>query len=66
MVKMSYSQDTILVISYHFGSVMLLTMLLRLRMLYLPGRHLRGHRVAHPAAQRQHGDQKGKEQMAHR
>jgi hypothetical protein len=36
-----------------------------LAVLYLPGRHLRGHRIAHPAAQGQQGDQKGEKQMAH-
>lgn len=54
MVKMGCSQGVILVFSYHFGSAVLLAvllaMLLGLRMLYLPGRHLRGHRIAHPAA----------------
>lgn len=38
---------------------------LRRLMLKLAGRHLRGHRVAHPAAQEQQGDQDGEEQMAH-
>lgn len=46
------------------GAVVL-ALFLGLRMLYLSGRHLRGHRVAHPAAQRQQGNQKGEEQVAH-
>lgn len=66
MVKMGCSQGGVLVFSYRFGSVVLLAVLSGLRVLYLPGRHLRGHRVAHPAAQRQQGDQKGEEKMAHR
>ena len=69
MVKMGCSQYVVLVVSYRFGSIVLLAVLLAvllgLRVLYLPGRHLRGHRIAHPAAQRQQGDQKGEEQMAH-
>lgn len=39
---------------------------LGLPVLHLAGSHLRGHRVAHPAAQGQQGDQDGEEQMAHR
>lgn len=65
MVKMGCSQGIVLVFSYRFDSDLLLAMLLGLRVLYLPGSHLRGHRIAHPAAQRQQGDQKGEEQMAH-
>jgi len=38
---------------------------LRLVMLKLAGRHLCGHRIAHPAAQGQQGNQQGEEQMAH-
>lgn len=70
MVKMGCSQGGVLVFSYRFGSAVLLPVLLAvllgLRVLYLPGRHLRGHRIAHPAAQRQQGDQEGEEKMAHR
>jgi hypothetical protein len=65
MVKMGRSPDIVLVVSYRFGSVVVLAVLLGLRVLYLPGSHLRGHRVAHPAAQRQQGDQEGEEQVAH-
>jgi hypothetical protein len=65
MVRMGCSQGAVLVVSYRFGSVVLLPVLLGLRVLYLPGRHLRGHRVAHPAAQRQQGDQEGEEQVTH-
>ena len=60
MIKMGCSQGGVLVFSYRFGSAVL-----GLCMLYLPGRHLRGHRVAHPAAQRQQGDQQGEEQVTH-
>ncbi len=65
MVKIGCSQGGVLVFSYRFCSAMLLAMLLGLQVLHLTGRHLCGHRVAHPAAQRQQGDQKGEEQMAH-
>ena len=36
-----------------------------LLMLKLAGCHLRRHRVAHPAAQGQQGNQQGEEQVAH-
>ena len=69
MVKMGCSQGAVLVFSYRFSSAVLLAvpldMLFGLRVLYLPSRHLCGHRIAHPAAQRQQGDQKGEEQVAH-
>jgi len=36
-----------------------------LMMMKLAGRHLRSHRVTHPTAQRQQGDQEGEQKMAH-
>lgn len=48
-----------------FMTVFGLNSCLRWLVLQLAGRHLRGHRVAYPAAQGQQGDQDGEEQMAH-
>lgn len=61
MVKMGRSPRIMCVSSYRFDS----NFLFLLRMLYLPSRHLCGHRIAYPAAQGQQGDQKGEQQMAH-
>lgn len=57
MIKMGCSRRIMYVESYRFDS----NCRCLLCVLYLPGRHLRGHRVAHPAAQGQQGDQKGEQ-----